>query len=149
MPRPSIKNSKTESSVVIKQATFAVKIQFVMKGLQTNSQQLGGSGFIIFCLLQGAHAHLPLHFFQGRSHRQRNSVFIPHPFALLDWVWSEVMSFDLLAGTDNDGTLDYIAQLTHVTGPGMKLEGIQRRGTQKTGGAMMLLCKLSYQVLCE
>ena len=77
-------------------AAFAVEIEFVVKGLETDAEQLRGARLVILRLLQRAHEHLALDFFERRAHRQGNRVFISVPFALIDWVWSEVMPFNLI-----------------------------------------------------
>src|SRR5258705_4554742 len=123
IPKPSMKNKRTEASVVMKQTTLAIKIYFVVKGFQTDPQQLRGASLVVLCLLQRAHDHLTLDLLEGSAHRQSYRVFVTQPLALFDWIWRKVMSFNLFTGANDYCSLDHIPQFTHIAGPGMKLQG--------------------------
>ena len=78
-------------------ALIAIEIEFVVERLQADSQQLGGARLIVLRFLKCANNHLPLDFFNRRSHRQRNRVFFSQAFALVDRIGSEVVPLDLFA----------------------------------------------------
>src|SRR5690242_21382051 len=85
MPSPSMKNSRTEASlVVMQQTTLAIKIQLVVQRLEADAQQLRGARLIVLRLLQRAHNHLPFDFFERRADRQRQRVFVAQTLALFD-----------------------------------------------------------------
>ena len=114
--------------VVMKKTTFAIQVELVVKSFQADAQQLSRAGFVVLRLLQGAHNHLALDFFEWRAHRQRQRVFVAQAFALFDWIRSEMMALDLFAGTDDHGAFDHVAELAYVAGPGMKLQRLESRG---------------------
>ena len=92
-------------------------------------------------LLQGAHDHLSLDLFERRAHRQRRRVFVAQTFALFDWIRSEVMAFDLFAGTDEYRTFDHVAEFADIARPGMKLKRFESVA-QKTCGTSVLFGEL-------
>jgi hypothetical protein len=71
--------------------------------------------------LQRAHDHLSLDFFEWRADGQRERVFVTQTLTLFDRVRREMMALDLLSGADDYGSLDHVAKLAHVAGPGVKL----------------------------
>src|SRR5690348_2093854 len=110
MPSPSMKNSRTEASlVVMQQATLAIEIQLVVQRLQADAQQFRSARLVVLCLLQRAHDHLAFDFLERRADRQRQRVFVAQTLALFDRIRREVMTFDLFAGTDDHRALDDVA----------------------------------------
>src|ERR1051325_10555408 len=107
--------------VVMKETTLAIQIELVMQSFQTDTQQLGRTSLVVLRLLQGAHDHLSFDFFERRADRQRERVFIAQALALFDRIGSEMMAFDLFAGTDDHRAFDDVAKLADIAGPGVKL----------------------------
>ena len=57
------------------------------------------------------------------------------------------MTLNLFSGTNDHRTLNHVAEFTHVAGPRVKLQRIQRGRTQKTRRPIVLFCELSDQML--
>ena len=61
-------------------------------------------------------------------------AFVAQTFALFDWIRSEMMAFDLFAGTDDYRTFDYVAKFADIARPGMKLKRFELRGSENVPG---------------
>jgi hypothetical protein len=120
-----------------------------MKRLETDAKQLGRARFVVLRLLESAHDHLSLDFFQGRADGQRQRIFVTQAFALFDRVRSKVVPFDLFAGTDDHRALDHVSEFTNVSGPAMKLKCLDGRGAEKPRGTPVFLSELRDKVLGE
>src|ERR1700726_3354015 len=97
-----------------------------MQGLEADLQQSRGFGFVVSGLSQRTQNHLTIDYLDRRAHREGDGVFGARAFALVERIRCEVMSFDLLAGTNNYRPLDHIAQFAHVARPSMKAQGVER-----------------------
>jgi hypothetical protein len=79
-----------------------------VKGFEADAQQFCCASLVVFGLLQRSHDHLTFNFLEWRSNWKCQRVLVAESLALLNWVWRKVMTFDLFAGTNDYGTLDYI-----------------------------------------
>src|SRR6266404_3651573 len=93
----------------IELSAFAIEIELIVKRLQTNSQQLSSARFVVFSFLERAHDHLPLNFLDRRTDRKGDCIFVSQTLALVDWIWSKVMTLDLLTRANNYRALDYVS----------------------------------------
>ena len=91
-----------------------------MQSLQAYPQQFSRFGFIISGLVECAQNHLSFDYLEWRADRKRDRIFVANPLSLLKWIRRKMMSFDLFAGANNDGTFNDVAKLAHVSRPGMK-----------------------------
>jgi hypothetical protein len=94
-----------------------------VQGLEADLEEFGGARLVVVGLLERAQDHLPLDLVDGRADGQRDGVLAACTRALFERVGREVVALNRLAGADDDGALDDVAQLADVAGPVVRLEG--------------------------
>jgi hypothetical protein len=95
---------------------LAIGLQFIVKGLEADRQQVGCAGFIVVGLNQSLENQLSFRLVKRDRDRQCDFFFISEvaPVEHLRW---EMLLFDALAFANDDGVLDDVAQFPDISRP--------------------------------
>src|SRR5262244_3729600 len=102
---------------------------FAVERLRIDREERGRLAAVAVHLPQRDDDVLSLHRFETRTRhaerrrRRRRSEYLRR----------QVSGLDLFTARQDDGALDRVQQLAHVSGPGIRLEGRERGGAQSLG----------------